>query len=105
MVFTMFVIRDWENQLWLGECPEKFDSSDERFHDGGDLAMHHPITWAFDLMDGFAGDYVKVVDGDRPGSDFISAYLKDEKYASQFEKDLREMGEDITVRVINSWET
>ena len=105
MALTMFVIRDWENQLWLGECPEEFDSSDERYHEGGDLEMHHPITWAFDKMDGFDVDYVEVIEGDVPGSDVISAYLRDEKYASQFEKDLREMGEDITVRVINSWET
>lgn len=112
---TLYVIKDWGYQMWLGEPPETFDSEDERYQEGGEYDDHHPVTWAFRKLsdfdlgheweddDGYSAEpCVNLIEGDRPGSNYTAAHLSDPLAASLLQARLRDLGENIQVKLINS---
>jgi len=114
----LYVIKDWGYQIWLGDPPASFDDEDERFQEDGELEDYHPITWAFnkltdlDLGHTWEGEdgtidepCVNLIEGDRPGSDYTAAHLSNPLAASLLQARLRDLEEDIEVKLINSWET
>lgn len=115
--FKLYVIKDWDYQMWLGEPPKTFDYEDERYQEGGEYEEHRPVIWAFNTLtelnlgheweeeDGsFDEPCVNLIEGDRPGSDYTAAHLSHPLAASLLQARLRDLGEDIEVRLINSWE-